>query len=121
MTPQSRILLVEDDPDQAELYDQVLTLAGYDVCRVANADMAAARATEQHFALAVVDWDLPGTRGDALIRRFKTRHPAMKTLLYSNHADVRQAAQTCGADAWIRKSDGIRRLREVVAEQLAAA
>lgn len=120
MSPHSRILLVEDDPDQADLFMQVLALAGYDVAWASSAEDAEARAREDGFTLAVVDWDLPGMNGDEFVRLLKASHPAIKTLLYSNHANVHEAAADSGADAWLRKSDGIRRLREMVAQLHAA-
>jgi len=121
MSPSLRILLVEDDPDQAALFARVLTLAGYDVCHTATAEAAMDRVVENRFVLAVVDWDLPGMHGDDFIREVKTTRPGLKTLLYSNHTNVGEAAAASGADAWLRKSDGIRRLREIVAQQLSAA
>jgi DNA-binding response OmpR family regulator len=115
-----RILLVEDDPDQASLFASVLTLVGHVVDTVADAEAALTHLAQATVALAVIDWDLPGMKGDALVHRIKADYPGVKTLLYSNHSSVDDAARACGADAWLRKSEGIRRLREVVATLLAS-
>ena len=56
--------------------------------------------------------------GDSFICSVKAQYPTVKTVLYSNHANVEQVAHSCGADAWALKSDGIIRLREVVASTL---
>ena len=113
-----RILLVEDDKDQADLYQSVLTMAGYDVTATYDAETALARLADSAFDLTLVDWDLPGMKGDAFITQVRERDPRVKTILFSNHFDVDDAARACHADAWMLKSDGIRRLRETIAQLL---
>jgi DNA-binding NtrC family response regulator len=113
-----RILQVEDDVEQATLYAGVLTMAGYDVVTTVNAEEALVRLAENTFDLALIDWDLPDMAGDALVLRIRAEYPAMKTLLFSCHNDVDQAAKSSGADAWMRKTDGIVRLRQVIADLL---
>lgn len=110
-----RILLVEDDPDQASLFANVLTIVGYEVVTASSAETALTYMTEHTFDLALVDWDLPCMKGDTLIFRNKQEYPGMRSILYSNHAAVDQVAGVCGADAWMRKSEGIQRLRDIVA------
>ena len=62
------ILRVEDDPEQANLFSQVLQMSGYAVETVAAAAEAQARLTAEPLALLLVDWDLAGgMQGDALI------------------------------------------------------
>lgn len=114
MATAQRILLVEDDQDQASLFHDVLAMVGYDVVISYDAEAALTYLAERDFDLLLADWDLPGVKGNILVCQAKAAYPAMKTLLYSNHADVNIAANACRADAWIRKTEGILRLREVV-------
>ena len=111
-----KILLVEDDREQAYLFVSVLGLSGYDVVTELNAEAALARLAEDGFDLVLVDWDLPGMMGDALIAEVKTRHPGVKTVLFSNHANIEPVARAVGADAWMLKIEGIVRLREIIKE-----
>ncbi|MHB0937760.1 MAG: response regulator [Armatimonadota bacterium] len=113
-----RILLVEDDPEQANLFARVLTMKGYDVVATLDSEAALARLREDAFDLVLLDWDLPGIKGDAFIYLLKVEHPEVKTMLFSNHSDIGEAARASGADAWMVKSDGIVRLREIIAELL---
>ena len=113
-----RILLVEDDPEQADLFSRVLTMKGYDVVTAFDAEAALSCLREQAFDLVLLDWDLPGIKGDAFIYLLKVEHPDMKTMLFSNHADIAEAARASGADAWMVKSEGIVRLREIIGELL---
>jgi len=113
-----RILLVEDDPEQAMMFGQVLKSSGYQVETVATAEDARASLAASQFELLLADWSLPVMKGDALISLAKTEYPAMKTMLFSNHNDVNKAAEGAGADAWFRKIDGIARLRQAIGKLL---
>ncbi len=120
MAMDTKILLVEDDPDQAKLFETVLTMTGYEVVTAPSVQAAIAVTRERAFDLALVDWDLPGIAGDAYILLVKVEFPQVKTLLFSNHPDVEEAARACGADAWMLKTEGIQRLRNIVVELLQA-
>ena len=112
----AKVLLVEDDYDQALLFAQVLKMSGYVEETVSNAGEAQARMAAEPFALLLADWDLEGgMNGDALIAWTKTRYPGMKSILFSNHPGVDEIAAACGADAGFRKIEGIIKLRELVA------
>jgi len=114
--PASRILLVEDDPEQAELF--ALILSDYEVIIAPDAESALVRLVETPFALLLVDWDLPGMKGDALITTVKAHYPDTRTILFSNHSHVDMVAATCGADSWYHKMDSTAHLRRLVADLL---
>lgn len=115
MATGGKILLVEDDREQASLFASVLTMSGSDVVTELNAETALVRMAAEGFDLVLVDWDLPGMKGDVLITKVKAQYPGVKTVLFSNHAHVGQIAQACGADAWMLKTEGVLRLREIIA------
>jgi len=117
----SCILLVEDDPDQANLYAGMLATAGYEIVAVHDAEEALVRLADGPFDLALIDWDLPRMSGDALITLIKAQYPGVKTILFSNHSEVNRKAASSGADAWMRKMEGIFRLRELIADLLSPA
>ena len=121
MSMKSRILLVEDDSEQASLFADVLTMVGYDVVATDDAETALPCLPAGAFDLALVDWDLPVMKGDAFITLVKERFPGIKTILFSNHTNVDEGGRASHADAWMVKSDGIKRLREMVAGLLRAA
>ncbi|MHB9132688.1 MAG: response regulator [Armatimonadota bacterium] len=118
MTTAPRILLVEDDPEQALLFGQVLQMSGYQVVTVDTAEEAQASLAASPFDLLLADWALPEMQGDSLITLAKTQYPAMKTILYSNHSDVDKAAAVVGADAWFRKIEGVTLLRQTISKLL---
>lgn len=111
----AKVLLVEDDPEQAILFAQVLAVSGYDVTTVANAEEAQARMADSAYALLLVDWDLgSGINGDTLICWAKDHAPDSKTILFSNHTQVDELAAACNADGWFRKIEGAAPLRQLV-------
>jgi len=114
-----RILLVEDDPAQATLFAQVLRMSGYTVVTADTAEEAVELLAASPFDLLLADWDLPeAMQGDALIALAKQQYPTIKAILYSNHADVDVIAAACGADAWLRKYEGILKLRTLISTVL---
>lgn len=118
MSSQQRILLVEDDPDQAALFAQIMTLAGFQVTTAFDAESALEQQAQSPFDLLLVDWDLPGMKGDTLIATVKAQYPLSKTVLFSNHTHVNEAAATCHADAWFRKNNDIFLLRQMITDLL---
>jgi DNA-binding NtrC family response regulator len=113
----TRILLVEDDPEQAILFAKMLEMFGYPMETVASAEEAQTRLTAEPFALLLADWDLGGgMNGDALIAWAKMQYPGMKTILFSNHPQVDEIAATYGADAAFRKIEGIVKLRQLMTD-----
>lgn len=117
----SRILLVEDDPEQGRLFAAVLAMDGHEIITAGTAEEAITRLAQEPFALAIIDWDLPGMMGDDLILLMKADYPGVKTLLFSNHNDVNQVAEAADADASMKKMEGIIRLREIIADLLQVA
>lgn len=116
MTTAPRILLVEDDPEQALLFGQVLRASGYQVVTATTAEEAQASLAASPVELLLADWSLPEMKGDTLISLAKAQYPAMKTILFSNHSDVDQAAKVVGADAGLRKIEGVAKLRNTIRE-----
>ena len=115
MSPnRSRILLVEDDPDQAQLFSLILATDDREILLSPDAEAALAQLAESPVTLLLADWNLPGIKGDALIVAVKAQFPEVKTVLYSNHAHVNEAAAECGADAWFRKMDSAVHMRQVI-------
>ena len=76
------VLLVEDDPDQLDLREQILSMAGHTVLPAKNA--AEALAHEVTAQVAVLDLRIPTlTDGVSLIQRLQERAPSMKLIVLS--------------------------------------
>ena len=68
-----RILVVEDDAPIASMLVRGLKTAGFDVELSVRGDLAQELPLKQRFDLIVLDWNLPGTSGDALLAHWRHR------------------------------------------------
>lgn len=66
-----KILIVEDDPDIAEMIAYNLGKEGYNIVSADNGEDAVARAQEEHPALIILDIMLPGMDGMEVCRTLK--------------------------------------------------
>ena len=81
-----RILLVEDDPDAATFFRQVLTSrGGYDVTHTADPVLALGLATRETWDLLLTDLHLPGMTGLELLTAVRSARPAMPVVMVSAH------------------------------------
>ncbi len=69
----SRVLVVEDDAPIASMLVRGLKSAGFEVELAVRGDLAQDLPLRQRFDLIVLDWNLPGLSGDALLERWRHR------------------------------------------------
>src|ERR1051325_1512660 len=108
---QSRILLIEGEPDTRDMVSLLLDSQGYDVIAATNAAEACRLMQDNQFAFILFDWFLRGEPGTVLckmIRSFDSQTPiyfytgvALKAGVEKGiEADAqRYSAQPVGADA----------------------
>ncbi len=77
--PRRKVLVVDDDPMHARVAESVLARGGYDVAREPSAEAALARLDRERPDLLVVDLQLPGMSGAALLARVRSL-PALRRL-----------------------------------------
>jgi DNA-binding response OmpR family regulator len=100
-----RLLIVDEQANQARVMAIGLRLEGFAVETAAGSAEALDRLAAQPFDLAVVDLMLPGTNGIQLARLVRERHPATRVVLMSAyHLSERQLARAdCGASGFVPK------------------
>jgi DNA-binding response OmpR family regulator/two-component sensor histidine kinase len=103
-----RILLVEDSRTQATSLVDSLSTQGWAVEWVCSAEAAMDRITQAELDLVVLDYFLPGMRGDALCRRIRLSGTARDLPVLVLTAEDTGAAEVhlfeCGADDFVPKS-----------------
>jgi len=119
-----RVLIVDDEPDIADMLSIGLERLGYETVAVTDPKLALAafRDDSEAFDLVVTDQMMPGLTGLELIRSVKEIRPAIKAILCTGYGDGANvdAARSAGADAFFQKpvdslsvAAGIRRILRV--------
>lgn len=99
-----RLLLVEDDPLNADVIGRVLAVRGYRISRVRTAEEAIRAAAEGSFDLVLLDNVLPGMTGMQAIGEL-TRLTRAPIFVMTGHADdeLEKDALLLGARGFMRK------------------
>ena len=102
-----RILIVDDEPDIADMLAIGLERLGYVTVGVIDPleALAAFQEDPQAFDAVVTDQVMPGLRGLDLIRRLKELRPEIKAILCTGYSDGANAelSRSAGADAYFHK------------------
>ncbi len=104
MLNNNRILVVEDNPEVAEIIHWNLTAAGYVVSHVADGLAALRVFDEVQPALVTVDLNLPQVTGFRLVEVFKHDAPEVPVLVVTAYS-FEEAEETAraGADDFVTK------------------
>ncbi|WP_322401454.1 winged helix-turn-helix domain-containing protein [Massilia luteola] len=103
----AHVLVVDPDPFVRQLLELNLTRAGYDVGLCPDAESALAAIDGRVPDMLLLEWDLPGQSGEALIRRLhpQARTHAMTIIMVSARAGEHDKilALESGADDYLTK------------------
>lgn len=125
-----RILVIEDDADQRELFKTALIGAGYDVLDAADGHAGLALYRQRPCDLVITDIFMPREDGIETIFELKTQHPQVKIIAISGGGRWAQSGATLGAqepldiathfgaDRTLKKPVKIQTLLELAAELL---
>lgn len=122
--PKKSILIVEDEPELAEIYHTLLEQADYDV-RVAHNGKEALEVANAHPPqMILLDLRMPVMDGVAFLQEFdlKNKHPDIKVVVFSNYdmQDEIDDAYRLGADRYVLKAwASPRELLQIVKDSLA--
>jgi CheY-like chemotaxis protein len=102
------IMIVEDEPDLAEIYQTLLKKAGYSVTLAHNGKEALNLATEHPPQLILLDLRMPIMDGVEFLKEYdlKEKHPNVKVIVFSNYdlQDEIDDAYRLGADRYVLKA-----------------
>jgi CheY-like chemotaxis protein len=119
----ARVLLIEDHPDIADLYQLKLQLEGYRVAVARTGDVGLALANSLLPDLILLDLHLPGMDGLDLLARLRaqddTRGTPVVVITEDENPDLMTAAEELGTSGYIIKALTLpKRLAEVVSSAL---
>ena len=118
----ARILIVEDNPDNMKLFRALLTLKGHEVTALQSGDGLLEALDQIRPDLVLMDIQLPGKDGFALLAEIRTSpHAALRVVALTAHAMTgdRDRAQAAGFDDYITKPIDIATFPEQVSKVLA--
>lgn len=114
----ARILVVEDDDKQRQLYCEELNLAGYDTLEAKSAREAEELLSREQIDLIILDINMPGVSGLELLPRIHELHPGMPIIIHTAYGSYRDDFISWLADMFIIKSSDAGNLIEAVEDLL---
>lgn len=117
----SRVLILDDDPEQLLLVGRSLRAAGYDVEMLTSPIGITNVARRLQPDVVLLDVNVPALSGDQLVEGIRKQHAAARIVLYSgaDAATLHGLAKTAGADGWIQKGtpmdEVVRKIRRLTA------
>jgi two-component system response regulator (stage 0 sporulation protein F) len=114
----SKILLVEDDGNQALLYQQELEADGYEVVLASNGREAIQKVEETQPDLIVMDVSMPGMDGIEAMGRILSEHNKLPVILNTAYASYKDNFLSWSADAYVIKSSDLKELKAMIEKLL---
>jgi two-component system phosphate regulon response regulator OmpR len=105
VSPNAKILVVDDEPDVREVLKDYFVAHGYAVIEAGSADVARASAAQQPIDLALVDIHMPGEDGLSLARHLRERYAGIAIVMLTSAGTVvdRIVGLEMGADDYVPK------------------
>lgn len=116
----SKILIVEDEQHQRELYSMELQEEGYQVDQASNGKEAVELVKGNKYDLVVLDIRMPEMDGIEALGKILSRDKKIPIIIYTAYSNYKSNFMTWTADAYITKSSNLNELKEKIAEILAA-
>jgi DNA-binding response OmpR family regulator len=109
------VLIVEDNPDLREMYEEILSFAGHDVRSVETAAEAIAALDARVPAVVLLDLGIMGG-AQSIVDALRRREPGSTALLLASGApDLAKQAHALGAVGWLLKPFEPEKLTEAIA------
>lgn len=105
-TARVQVLIVDDDPEHAEIYRELIQGPDLDVVVTGNGQAALQLLRLRPFRIVLTDLIMPGMNGMELMRRILLEHPAMIVIMITGSGDLRGAVRAMqqGAFSYFSKA-----------------
>ncbi len=117
-----RILIVEDNPQNMNVFEMVLRAKGYTLLKATDGEEALDMALSGRPDLIIMDIQIPGMNGLEVTRKLRensafSHTPIIAVSAYAMRGD-REKAIEAGCNAYLPKPFNIHELRGMIAEML---
>lgn len=117
----TKILVVEDDKNQQDLYREELIDEGYEVDVASDGKEAITRAEEERPDLIVLDISMPGMDGIEAMGKILAGDNKIPIVLNTAYSSYKDNFMTWSADAYVVKSSDLTQLKSTIKEVLERA
>lgn len=110
------ILVVEDDKNQLLLYEQELSLEGYNIITAKDGLEAIKKVREQLPDLIIMDITMPKMNGIEAMGKILSEHKKIPVIINTAYSSYKDDFMSWSADAYIIKSSNLKELKNKVKE-----
>lgn len=105
MPDKSRILVVDDEEALRTVLSNELAGEGYEVENASDGDEAISKVQNKKFDLLLLDIKMPRVDGFEVLRFIKKTYPAVKVIMLTGFADLKNAIESkkLGAEDFVSK------------------
>jgi DNA-binding NtrC family response regulator len=118
MSSSIKILIVDDERDFLDAIEERLGTRGFAITTADSAEQALAAAADAKFDLALVDLQMPGMDGKALLQALKQSHRFLEVIMLTGHGSINSAVECTklGAFSYLSKPYELEGLLDVLRE-----
>ena len=114
----TKLLVVEDDPNQRRLYEQELTDEGYEIRTAPGGKEALAQISQDRPDLVIMDISMPGMDGIEALGKVLGVDNTIPVILNTAFANYKDNFLSWAADAYVVKSSDLSELKETIKKVL---
>lgn len=117
----NRILIVEDEEDQRELYATELIEEGYEVDQASDGKEAVQMVTDNEYDLVILDIRMPQMDGIETLGKILSYKKKTPIIIYTAYANYKSNFMTWTANAYLTKSSNLNELKDKVREIISSS